>query len=502
MKKGARSVTRQEGCVDAILGEKENPKNSMWKFNENCWSCRLGIDNRQQPLYGQDWVIAATYLYRSTDRKKAGRSKALLAASCAPIFSEREKMKIQNVRFSSGQAGFFFDDQESIRTGVSMDGFSYKGMPVTPGYRKIREPSESISIILILEDGQTAVGDCCAVQYSGVGGRDPLFLAGAYARWLETNLGPLLIGRDCSRFRENAAFFDECKIEEDKPLHTAIRYGITQALLDASAKAAHCTIAKTVAKEYGLSFKPEPVKIFAQSGDDRYINADKMILKGVDVLPHGLINDPKKKVGAEGEIFEQYVIWLRNRILETRTDALYCPELHFDVYGALGIVFDQNISRIVDYMARLEKAAAPFSIRIEAPVDAGSQEKQVEVSKSMMEMISRKGLSVEIVADEWCNTLDDIKLFVDERACHMIQIKTPDLGGINNTIEAVGYCREKGVKAYQGGSCTETDIASRICTQIALATQPHQILAKPGMGVDEGFMIVRNEMNRAIALYS
>ena len=153
-------------------------------------------------------------------------------------------MKIQNVRFSSGQAGFFFDDQESIRTGVSMDGFLYKGMPVTAGYRKVREPSESISVILVLEDGQTAVGDCCAVQYSGVGGRDPLFLSGAYVRWLETNLGPLLIGRNCSCFRENATFFDECKIEEEKPLHTAIRYGITQALLDAAAKAAHCTIAR------------------------------------------------------------------------------------------------------------------------------------------------------------------------------------------------------------------------------------------------------------------
>ena len=33
-----------------------------------------------------------------------------------------------------------------------------------------------------------------------------------------------------------------------------------------------------------------------------------------------------------------------------------------------------------------------------------------------------------------------------------------------------------------------------------MATQPDQILAKPGMGVDEGFMIVYNEMNRIIAL--
>ena len=39
-----------------------------------------------------------------------------------------------------------------------------------------------------------------------------------------------------------------------------------------------------------------------------------------------------------------------------------------------------------------------------------------------------------------------------------------------------------------------------ICTQVALALQPDQILAKPGMGVDEGLMIVFNEMQRTLVL--
>ena len=97
-------------------------------------------------------------------------------------------------------------------------------------------------------------------------------------------------------------------------------------------------------------------------------------------------------------------------------------------------------------------------------------------------------------------TLEDIKEFVDEGAADMIQIKTPDLGGINNTIEAVLYCKEHKIGAYQGGTCNETDRSAQICTDIALATRPCQILAKPGMGVDEGLMIVYNEMNRVLAL--
>jgi len=31
---------------------------------------------------------------------------------------------------------------------------------------------------------------------------------------------------------------------------------------------------------------------------------------------------------------------------------------------------------------------------------------------------------------------------------------------------------------------------------LAMATKPDQMLAKPGMGVDEGYMIVYNEMQR------
>ena len=36
--------------------------------------------------------------------------------------------------------------------------------------------------------------------------------------------------------------------------------------------------------------------------------------------------------------------------------------------------------------------------------------------------------------------------------CIRDRIKTPDLGSIHNTIEAVLYCKEKGIGAYQGGT--------------------------------------------------
>ena len=68
--------------------------------------------------------------------------------------------------------------------------------------------------------------------------------------------------------------------------------------------------------------------IFTQSGDSRYENADKMIIKEAQVLPHGLINNVEDKLGYEGEKLEEYVDWLRNRIIKLRRDKSYNPVIH------------------------------------------------------------------------------------------------------------------------------------------------------------------------------
>ena len=100
----------------------------------------------------------------------------------------------------------------------------------------------------------------------------------------------------------------------------------------------------------------------------------------------------------------------------------------------------------------------------------------------------------------WRTLFEDIKAFVAAGAIDMMQIKTPDLGGLQHSVEAVLACKEAGVAAPVGGSCTETEIAAKASVHLALACGADQLLAKPGMGVDEGFSLVVNEMNRTLAL--
>ena len=408
-------------------------------------------------------------------------------------------MKIVDVVCSAGRTGFYFDDQRAIKKGAGHDGFTYVGEPVTEGFTSIRQSGESISVQLILEDGQVALGDCAAVQYSGAGGRDPLFLAADFIPVIEKEIAPKLIGRELDSFKALAEEFDKMQVN-GKRLHTAIRYGVTQAILDAVAKSKHLTMAEVVRDEYNTGVEIKRIPIFTQSGDDRYDNSDKMIIKGADVMPHALINHVADKLGEHGEKLLEYVKWLRNRVIQLRTCECYSPVFHIDVYGTIGLAFDCDINKMADYIMTLEEAAKPFHLRIEGPMDVEERQAQMEALRDLTAELAKRNSTVELVADEWCNTYDDVKFFADNKAGNMLQIKTPDLGGVNNIIESILYCKKMGVGAYCGGTCNETNRSAEVCTNIAIACGADQCLAKPGMGVDEGYMIVNNEMNRVVAL--
>ena len=400
---------------------------------------------------------------------------------------------------SPGLGGFFFDDQTAIKSGAERDGATYRGVAVTPGYQSIREPAESVSIMLMLSDGYVATGDCVSVQYSGVGGREPRFHASQLARSLENELAPLLRGLDVTNFR-TAAQTAESLIDSIRGLGRPAAYGVSQALLDAAAHAAgHHLMARVVQEEWNLSDPLTAVPIYAQSGEDRYSNVDKMILKNVQVLPHGLINT-RALVGTDGEALEAYITWIRDRIDALSTNPDYLPVFHIDVYGQIGVEAGASIEKTADIIQRLERAAGPHELRIEHPIDAGSRDAQIEVLGTLRRLLRERGSHVGIVADEWANTAEDINLFLIADAVDLVQIKTPDLGSIHHTIDAILDCQAHGIGAVLGGSCSETDRSARVTVHIGIATGVTQMLAKPGMGVDEGLSIVTNEMNRSFRL--
>ncbi|MFC7212999.1 methylaspartate ammonia-lyase [Saliphagus sp. GCM10025334] len=407
-------------------------------------------------------------------------------------------VQIESVRATPGVSGFYTDDQLAIKRGAREDGFAYAGEPLTDGFESVRQAGEALLVDLELSDGTVVRGDCAAVQYSGAGGRDPLFRAAEYAPLVEGAVADALVGRDPIDFGENAAVLEGLR-QDGSRLHTAVRYGVSQALLAGAARTRVTTMTDVLADVLGTEPATEPVPVFGQSGDDRRRNAEKMLLKGVPVLPHGLFNSPSK-LGPEGENLIAYLEWLRERSSELGPEG-YEPRFHIDVYGTIGELFGVpfDSDAILEYFADLEAAAGPIPLQIEGPMDVGTREDQIRAMAELRDGLSSAGVEVDIVADEWCNTLADVQAFVDAGAADLVQVKTPDLGGIQRSGEAVRYCEGTDTRAYLGGTCNETDVSARACAHVALATDAAQVLAKPGMGFDEGYMIVENEMRRTLA---
>ncbi len=406
-------------------------------------------------------------------------------------------MRVIDVITARGLGGFFYDDQEAIRLGAETDGFVYRGHPVAPGFKAIRVPAETLSIGLVLEDEAVVWGDMVGVQYSGTAGRDPLFQVEHAERITREVIAPRLIGGAVSEFR-SVAVTALAPTSEGERLPVAVEYGVSQALLRASAHVHRVTLAEQICVEFGWQPRIQRVPIYAQSGDGRDINVDKMILKGVDILPHGLINS-RAKFGRNGEVFRDFVRWVRRRVGELGAPG-YNPTLHFDVYGWIGYEFGLNVEIIADFIGRVAGDADPLQLNIECPADFGSRDAQIEGYAGIVEQLKKLGCGARVVVDERCNTLEDIRAFAVAHAGDLIQIKMPDVGNIVDSIVAVAVCQANGVGAYLGGSCVETDLSSIASVHVAVASQPQMMLAKPGMGVDEALSLVTNEQNRLLVL--
>jgi methylaspartate ammonia-lyase len=393
--------------------------------------------------------------------------------------------------------GYFNDDLAAIRAGAKRDGFTYVGTPLTPGFETIRHPTEAASIILILDDGEVVVGDALTVQYAGAGGRTRRFThreqlpalreVCAYLESLEiTDFVGMCEALEAQRFAEPALN------------RTAAYYGVSQALLLAVAAARRLTPAEALAEACGTTVVTQLIPIYVQCGEDRRNGVDRGILHQADVLPHGLINTVEV-LGGRGEKLQEYVTWIARRVRELGRPA-YAPELHIDTYGLLGTIFADDPKRIAEYIADLAERARPWRFCLETPVLADSRTAQIDLFGRIRAELRRLGSQAQLIVDEWANDLEDIRAFIQAGATDMVNVKSPDLGSLHHTAQAILESWAAGVRPILGGSSNDSDQSARVIAHVALATRPAWVLARPGMGMDEGFQIVHNEMRRTLAI--
>ncbi len=401
-------------------------------------------------------------------------------------------IRISKIITARGQGAYYCEDVLALVDEPCAESERWQLSAVSAGFHYAREVAETVSVGLQLESGEVAWGDCVGVSYAGKSGREPVLRAAELEARIRDAYAPALRGVSFSSFLNSAEF---CS---DATLPASWRYGLSQAFLQAVALRAGVTPTEILCAELGVPLSSQPVRLHGSCGNDRRGGADKMIMNRLSVLPHTQVENVSSQFGQHGEVLLDYADWLCRRI-ETLGSRDYRPALHFDLHGALGKVFKNAEEPAIAFLKKLKAICGEHEVRVESPYLEASRDQQVARLGQLRRSLREQGVAVLVAVDEWASSVEDITAFLDAQAVDWVHIKMPTLGSLHASLAAVAMCKSRDVKALLGGSCIETDLSSMLSVHVALAARADALLVKPGMGINEGLSIMRNEMARTLA---
>ena len=365
----------------------------------------------------------------------------------------------------------------------------------------IRQPARVLSIGLQLDSGETAWGDCLSVSFAGKSGRDQAIQASSAREAIQEN--SLLLA--LQKFKGNLLCEADAGLAIEFPdWKPAIRFGVSQAMVNAVAVSNHCLATDVLQQALGSVAAIAAPALQGSCGSNWHDAVERMIVAGVKYLPQGQFENLAEELGADGSRLFSYISWLKERIAKlspvSLTGTNFPRVITLDFHGALGQIFNGNVNAIVDYIERLAKSCQPFDLHVESPVVEETFHAQVNKLSKLTEAIRSRGISVKIIADEWANSLDEIKILATQTVLDGIHIKMPDTGSILDSGRAVEVCKANGIFVLLGGSCTETASSAQLAAHLAMATGPNALLVKPGISFDEGFSLITNELAKIQSL--
>ena len=408
-----------------------------------------------------------------------------------------EELQITRVLTVKNLSAYYYEDVSALQTNPTAEDDRWFTPGKSPGFKTVREPAEVVSIGIEV-DGRFYWGDAVGVSYAGKAGRRGVYRVADGIREVTEVLKPWLLNQRFSSVRAACQSLKDFSQSRAEPLHVATLFGMSQAMLLAFAGAA--LPYEVIAKEWQLDLTNlDPLPIQGSCGNNFYGGTDKMLVHKLAALPHSQVDNIAEQVGLDGAKFLQRAKWLKERI-NTFAQVHYNPVICLDVHGAFGTIFNFDTSKIASFLRSVEESLLPYRLRVESPLLGISREDHLSKMTSLSSHLRALGSKIVLAIDEWANTFEDIKFFSDSGFSGMIHIKMPDLGTISDVVDAVLYCKSRGVQVLLGGSCIETEISTKIAMHLAMVTRPDFVLAKPGMGIDEGVMLTNNEMERIAAL--
>jgi methylaspartate ammonia-lyase len=181
-------------------------------------------------------------------------------------------------------------------------------------------------------------------------------------------------------------------------------------------------------------------------------------------------------------------------IVEPESFAFY-----LNVRGGYGKLYGNQLGKILGALVGLEKAAAPFLVRLVDPLIVNGRDKHIQQMATLRSYLQGRRMKLELVAHTGLETAVDAEAFVAGKAVHMLHLDLPQMGSMDEAITAAQICQQHDISVLWGGSPEETALAARLSVHAALAVQPTLLLVKFGRLGRSGISLTSNEMNRILA---
>lgn len=398
--------------------------------------------------------------------------------------------KIIDVQTYRGWGGYFFEDIDKIRQKFIRMADRYHSSTDHDRYPFVRTSAPVVGVGIKLDDGSVHWGDGVAVSFGGKAGRAGPGSPDELEKWFKSDFKSWCVGRDVSTWQH----LEESFLKGQKTTPPFVRYAVSQAFLSACSHVNQLPSASLIARDLGLTVSKTPIPLHGSSGANWDDTVDRMLARKLIYLPQGQFENLDAQIGSGGGQLFKWIDGFKQRAARFN----YKPTLTLDFHGALDSIFAGSDIKIADFIIAMAQNAAPHALHLESPIVGRTLEDHAKRLSTIRLRVQGSSPSTKIIADEWANEVADIKLLIDQHAVDGVHIKMPDTGSLSECAEAVKICKKAKIFSLLGGSCTETDIGARASVHLAMACQPDALLVKPGMGFDESFALMHNEMARAL----
>jgi methylaspartate ammonia-lyase len=280
------------------------------------------------------------------------------------------------------------------------------------------------------------------------------------------------------------------RLTVERPLHPALRFGLSQALLAAYAQWRGLSPAAALAQTYDLSPATTmiPIQTVVRGGQALALDPSVAALS-YEVTAA----DPQAGLGGSGEKLQGFVRQLRQAIASAVGPAER-PAIHLRLAGQLGRLFENDLGRILGALSGLEQAAAPYPLRVEDPLRLDDPREQRAALSRLRDYLRMRQMSTSLVSGEEIDSIAGLEAFLSGEGetppVHLVHLQIARLGAIHQSLAAVAMCRAAGAGVLLGGAPADA------LAHVALAVRADAVAAPPGQAA---LARLHNEMARFVA---